>query len=185
MENCPPSTRLNCGYRILDKEILDYRRDLKLAGNVGVEGLLELLQMFELRTDIDDIILLAHSMGSYVVTETLEDERANFKKIKRLILLAPDLSRDAVSNEQINKSLAHLDWISVYYSKNDDALRLSQIVNFENSLGLYGPKKPLPVNLHGHDVSKISGFDSSGYKVHGHYLTSEGAAIIKLIDAFK
>ena len=78
-----------------------------------------------------DVVVIAHSMGAWLATESLrqialEDGRVP-KKISNVILASPDLDVD-VFRRQIQEMGPDRPLITVFVSREDRALRLSALI---------------------------------------------------------
>ncbi|MCA6363498.1 MAG: alpha/beta fold hydrolase [Bacteroidetes bacterium] len=95
---------------------------------------MEFLQTLLSGTSEGRIYIIAHSMGSRVVSRALEkmhDTGIPFgHRISQLIFAAPDIDA-AVFREQISPAFAQLQQITLYASDNDLALQASQKLRFE------------------------------------------------------
>jgi esterase/lipase superfamily enzyme len=124
------------------------------------------------------IMIVAHSMGSHVVVEALRRRGRDLSPVRRIVLLAPDIDSAALQANAI-RSLSSLEALHVFYSANDEVVRLySRVANLGFArFGATGPANvsKLPRFAITHDVTKALGVSD----VHGRYLTREGAAILK------
>lgn len=80
---------------------------------------------------VTDVVVLAHSMGAWLATESLrqlalEDGRVP-KKISNVILASPDLDVD-VFRRQVQEMGPDRPLITIFVSRNDRALRLSSLL---------------------------------------------------------
>lgn len=95
---------------------------------------MEFLQTLLNGTTQGQIYIIAHSMGSRVVSRALEkmhDTGIQFgSRINQLIFAAPDIDA-AVFREQISPAFAQLQQITLYASDNDLALQASQKLRFD------------------------------------------------------
>lgn len=84
----------------------------------------------------NDIYIIAHSMGSRVVSQALRTVNpADSARIRELILAAPDIDAD-VFNEQILPAFKkHALMTTLYASTTDNALRASQFLHGNRRLG--------------------------------------------------
>jgi esterase/lipase superfamily enzyme len=95
---------------------------------------MEFLQTLLNGTNQGQIYIIAHSMGSRVVSRALEkmnDTGIQFgNRVSQLIFAAPDIDA-AVFREQISPAFAQLQQITLYASDNDLALQASQKLRFD------------------------------------------------------
>jgi esterase/lipase superfamily enzyme len=90
------------------------------------------------RSDVDSVFLIAHSMGSRAVTGALSalcDVQNRYKKIKEIILAAPDIDASVFVRDIVPALKRHSFKITLYASSNDKALQGSHIVNGEIRAG--------------------------------------------------
>jgi esterase/lipase superfamily enzyme len=125
-------------------QVLDYRRDLDNA-SYSRSDLADLLEVASNSGAIDEIVILAHSMGSWVAVEALRQIALKKggvpRKITNLILASPDLDI-GVFRRQVEEMGQPRPSITLFVSQADRALRLSAAlsrgatrlgsVNFEN-----------------------------------------------------
>jgi hypothetical protein len=97
--------------------------------------------------------------------------------------LAPDIEAASILDPKVRAAFQSIEAIQAYFSRNDEALSYSEIVNRGVSLGLQGPGTTtnLPGNVHFHDVTAALGAGDS----HGRYLKREGAAEIVLSESLR
>lgn len=97
------------------------------------------LLKFALMKDIDQVNVVAHSMGSRALTEAInniiEGAKVKSKKfIKNIILAAADIDQEAFQN--ISEALSQAgERITIYTSKKDIAIKLSKIIHGFERLG--------------------------------------------------
>jgi len=110
-----------------DGTVFGYKSDEEDI-QVAMPHIRDFIASLEGRPDIDEVFVLAHSMGNRGVVNALVElvQNGGGKKVRELILAAPDINAD-VFNEQIAPVLAkHLVRTTVYASNRDRALWLSQ-----------------------------------------------------------
>ena len=145
----------------------------------GADGLAALLAL--LWRDVQrSITIVAHSMGALVTVEALRRPAGATLSIDNVVLLAPDLSADALADQENEPVLRRVRRMHVMYSRNDDALWYSQIANKNQRLGRDGHQgdQAPPPHIMMHDVTDRLG--GNGVAVHGRYLEREGADLIGL-----
>ncbi|MGE5510217.1 MAG: alpha/beta fold hydrolase [Bacteroidota bacterium] len=154
-----------------------YNADLEAARTAGAAGLIALLDAMKARVDPQRINLVAHSMGSLVVIEAASRAPESFAGLRRLLLLAPDLPHDALESPKLSEAIRRVDQVHVFFSANDDILRLSQIKSRIRRLGRDGPanRSALPGNVTLHDMKDVLG---TGDQVHSRYLEPPGSAAV-------
>jgi esterase/lipase superfamily enzyme len=110
--------------------LLQYVYDRESA-NFSRTDLADLLRAVARNPRVKDVVVLAHSMGAWLATESLrqialEDGRVP-KKISNVILASPDLDVD-VFRRQVREMGPDRPLITVFVSREDHALRLSALL---------------------------------------------------------
>jgi esterase/lipase superfamily enzyme len=131
--------RLQLGDRLLlfswpASNYLTYAQDIDdLAASLGQlnELLSELLQ----HVDAEDIVLMAHSLGSRGLVDALRQRDEGESKFSEAVFVAPDIRRD-VFMENVSMLQEKVSDITVYMSDNDRVLWISATVNTSGRLGL-------------------------------------------------
>jgi esterase/lipase superfamily enzyme len=112
-------------------QVLDYRRDLDNA-SYSRSDLANLLEVASNSSAVDEIVILAHSMGSWVAVEALRQialEKGGVPpKITNLILASPDLDI-GVFRRQVQEMGQSRPSITLFVSQADRALRLSAVLS--------------------------------------------------------
>lgn len=94
----------------------------------------EMLQLLLNNAGTGNLYIIAHSMGSRVVSRALEklhDSGVKFgSRIKQLIFAAPDIDA-AIFSEQIAPAFSQLNQVTLYASEKDKALMLSEFVRYD------------------------------------------------------
>jgi esterase/lipase superfamily enzyme len=124
-----------------------------------------------------DIHLLAHSMGNYVLQSAVEesmrtpDRAINDRLFDHVFLCAADVDVDVLEQDRPLAPLCDLARnITVYHHDNDRGLQISMTTkHWERRLGLNGLRDPrrVPVNVHQVDCTSID----KGLSHHGYYLS--------------
>jgi esterase/lipase superfamily enzyme len=121
------------------------------------------------------IHLLCHSMGNFVLENTLWHLRKNVggrlpRVFREIVLASADVDSDAFENESKLARLTELGArISVYYNRGDEALTISDLTKGNpQRLGQTGPRKPLdvPSGVVNIDCSEVV----NGLVEHSYYL---------------
>lgn len=111
-------------------QVLDYRRDFDNA-SYSRSDLADLLRTAAASRNIGEIIILAHSMGSWPAMEAIRQlalERGGVPpKITNLILASPDLDI-GVFRRQVEDMGPRRPHMTLFVSHNDRALRLSRFI---------------------------------------------------------
>ena len=155
-----------------------YRDDMHAARGHGADGLAALLALLSWNVP-KSITIIAHSMGALVTLEALKRPAGATLSIETVVLLAPDLPADALTDPENGPALRRVRRMHVMHSRNDDALWYSQIANKNQRLGRDGRQgdHPLPPHVTMHDVTDRLG---DGIAVHGRYLERDGADVVGL-----
>lgn len=131
--------RLQLGDRLLlfswpASNYLTYAQDIDdLAASLTQlnELLTELLQ----HVAAENIVLMAHSLGSRGVVDALRSRRQGDGKFSEAVFVAPDIRRD-VFMDNVSMLQDKVSDITVYMSDNDRVLWISATVNASGRLGL-------------------------------------------------
>ncbi len=111
--------------------LLDYRRDFDNA-SYSRSDLAHLLQTAADSPSVGEIVILAHSMGSWPAVEALRQlalRRGGVpRKIDNLILASPDLDI-GVFRRQVEDMGPRRPHITLFVSRNDRALQLSRLIS--------------------------------------------------------
>jgi esterase/lipase superfamily enzyme len=110
--------------------LLHYVYDRESA-NFSRTDFADFLRAIARNRHVTDIVVLAHSMGAWLATESLrqlalEDGRVP-KKISNVILASPDLDVD-VFRRQVQEMGPNRPLMTIFVSRNDHALRLSALL---------------------------------------------------------
>jgi esterase/lipase superfamily enzyme len=113
-----------------DLRLRAYTYDRESA-NFSRDALEDLLEMLGRQPGVNEITVLAHSMGNWVALEALRARsiRPNRKtdKVRNVLLVAPDVDVD-VFRTQIRRIGTPSPRFSLFLSQDDRALSLSQII---------------------------------------------------------
>lgn len=111
--------------------LLDYRRDFDNA-SYSRSDLAHLLETAAASPSVGEIVILAHSMGTWPAVEALRQlalQKGGVpKKIDNLILASPDLDV-GVFRRQIEDMGPRRPRVTIFVSQNDRALQLSQFIS--------------------------------------------------------
>ncbi len=97
----------------------------------------EFLETFDEKADVDEIYLLAHSMGNRGVTQALlfMQSKGIGKKIKEIILASADIDADVFNRDIATRISAYYPRTTVYASDNDKALWGSEALSRNPRVG--------------------------------------------------
>jgi len=119
------------------------------------------------KTEIEEIHIIAHSMGTRVLTQALAHARdEGFElKLNNVILAAPDIDADVFKDQILPKIRGFSQRLTMYSSSSDTALKVSQKIHGNDRLGLGGPHI---TSLEGMDTVNATDIDTS-LLGHGYY----------------
>jgi esterase/lipase superfamily enzyme len=118
------------------------------------------------RYGYDNINIVAHSMGSRLVLESIQAPPQN-QRFDDLILIAPDIGR-AVFIDALPALQARVRSVSVIASESDRLLMFSQAVNLGERLG-----QASDFVAAGVEVVDVSDFENRGFGGHLYHLESD------------
>jgi esterase/lipase superfamily enzyme len=111
--------------------LLDYRRDTDNA-SYSRSDLAQLLETAAQSPHVDEITILAHSLGGWVAVEAVRQlalkNARGFSKINNLILASPDLDV-GVFRRQIEDMGARHPHVTLFVAQSDRALRVSAFLS--------------------------------------------------------
>lgn len=145
-----------------------YVRDQQTARNAGFY-LLRLLREQLPRTNPDRIHVLAHSMGSEVLSKavSLIDRADSLPRLGQVILAAPDVDARVFAREILPTLRARAQGVTLYASSEDDALRASRVLNGVWRLGLGGDSVTVLDGMETIDATRVRG-DALGHTLLGN-----------------
>ncbi|TWF47381.1 alpha/beta hydrolase [Neorhizobium alkalisoli] len=112
-------------------QFLDYKRDFDNA-SYSRSDLANLLEASIASPSIDEVVVLAHSMGAWLAVEALRQvalKRGGVPaKVTSLILASPDLDV-GVFRRQVEDMGPRRPKITIFVARNDRALQLSQFIS--------------------------------------------------------
>lgn len=122
------------------------------------------------KTDIVGIHVIAHSMGTRVLTQALAQAREEGfdLKLNNVILAAPDIDADVFTEQILPKISGVAQRLTMYASSGDTALKVSQTIHGNDRLGLGGP---FLRSLQGMDTVNATDIDTSliGHAYYGSH----------------
>ncbi|MDF1657332.1 MAG: alpha/beta hydrolase [Verrucomicrobiales bacterium] len=133
----------------------------------SIPHLTQFLMDLQENTEIDKIHVIAHSMGTRVLSYALanaKDEGFDLD-LHNVILAAPDIDADIFKDQILPKLGVATDKLTMYASSDDTALKLSQSIHGNSRLGLSGASLLV---MNGMDTVNASGIDTSMLG-HGYY----------------
>ena len=143
-------------------------RNIKLSEDNMREFILDLTS----KIDCDNIYLIGHSMGNRGLTKALASmtlvSNKNHKKIKEVILAAPDIDADIFKRDIAPKISSYYDNVTLYASSEDVALKASKVVNGHPRAGDSGHGL---VIIDGIETIDATGMDT-GFLKHSYFAES-------------
>lgn len=145
-----------------------YVRDQQTARNAGWH-LLRLLRDQIPRADPDRIHVIAHSMGSEVLSKALllVDPRDSLPRLGQVVFAAPDVDARIFSREILPVLRQRALGVTLYASSEDDALRASRVLNGVLRLGLGGDSLTVLPGMTTVDATRVRG-DALGHTLFGN-----------------
>lgn len=136
----------------------------------------EFLSTFAEMDDIDNIYIIAHSMGNRVLTESytnlLTQNPSLTSKFKEVILAAPDIDADVFKNQIAPQMIAFGNPITLYSSSTDKALIASKLVHGHPRAGDAGDEIVILKGIENIDSTNI---DSSFF---GHSYFADNNTVV-------
>lgn len=145
-----------------------YIRDQQTARNAGWH-LLRLLRDQLPRANPDRIHVIAHSMGSEVLSKALSliDPRDSLPRLGQVVFAAPDVDARIFSREILPILRQRAQGVTLYASSEDEALRASRVLNGVWRLGLGGDSLTVLDGLTTVDATRVRG-DMLGHTLFGN-----------------
>ncbi|MEM1444214.1 MAG: alpha/beta hydrolase, partial [Verrucomicrobiota bacterium] len=133
----------------------------------AVPHLTQFLMDLQEKTEIEKIHVIAHSMGTRVLSYALANARdEGFDlDLQNVILAAPDIDVDVFKDQILPKITEASDTLTMYASSDDTALKVSQTIHGVARLGLSGDSILVAPGM---DTVNASGIDTSMLG-HGYY----------------
>ncbi|MEM6278972.1 MAG: alpha/beta hydrolase [Verrucomicrobiota bacterium] len=133
----------------------------------SIPHMTQFLMDLQEKTEIEKIHVIAHSMGTRVLSYALANARdEGFDlDLHNVILAAPDIDADIFKDQILSKLAYATDTLTMYASSDDTALKLSQSIHGNSRLGLSGASLLV---MQGMDTVNASGIDTSMLG-HGYY----------------
>jgi esterase/lipase superfamily enzyme len=122
----------------------------------------ELISLVAASIGRENIILMAHSMGSRGVVDALKLRDDGPPRFRRIVLVAPDIRRDVFA-ENVHMLRERVSDITVYMSDNDRAMWVSTVVNVSGRLGA---ADEFPIDVQHIEIVDITPTGTAG--VTGH-----------------
>ena len=145
-----------------------YIRDQQTARNAGWH-LLRLLRDQLPRANPDRIHVIAHSMGSEVLSKAmaLVDPRDSLPRLGQVVFAAPDVDARIFSREILPVLRSRAQGVTLYASSEDEALRASRVLNGVLRLGLGGDSLTVLDGMTTVDATRVRG-DLLGHTLFGN-----------------
>ncbi len=133
-----------------------YVRDQQAARNAGFY-LARFLRDFPASVDADRVLLVAHSMGSEVVSRAISILGDSVPPITHAVFAAPDVDARFFRREVLPRLVPKAKRITVYASNEDEALRASRVLNGVWRLGLGGDSLVVLKEMDTIDATRVRG----------------------------
>jgi esterase/lipase superfamily enzyme len=145
-----------------------YVRDQQTARNAGWH-LLRLLRDQLPRASPDRIHVIAHSMGSEVLSKamSLVDPRDSLPRLGQVVFAAPDVDARIFAREILPIVRQRAQGVTLYASSEDEALRASRVLNGVWRLGLGGDSLTVLDGMTTVDATRVRG-DILGHTLFGN-----------------
>lgn len=149
-------------------ELTGYVRDQQTARNTGFY-LLKLLREIVPQARPDRIHVLAHSMGSEVLSKaiSLVDRADSLPRLGQVAFAAPDVDARIFGREILPTLREHSQNVTLYASSEDEALRASRVLNGVWRLGLGGDSLTVLDGMTTVDATRVRG-DLLGHTLFGN-----------------
>lgn len=149
-------------------ELTGYIRDQQTARNTGWH-LLRLLRELLPQARPDRIHVLAHSMGSEVLSKAISliDRADSLPRLAQVAFAAPDVDARIFGREILPMLRRHAANVTLYASSEDDALRASRVLNGVWRLGLGGDSLSVLGGMTTVDATRVRG-DALGHTLFGN-----------------
>ena len=149
-------------------ELTGYIRDQQTARNTGFY-LLKLLREIIPQAQPDRIHVLAHSMGSEVLSKAISliDRADTLPRLAQVAFAAPDVDARIFGREILPTLREHSNSVTLYASSEDDALRASRVLNNVWRLGLGGDSLTVLDGMTTIDATRVRG-DLLGHTLFGN-----------------
>ena len=158
------------------RTIVTYRKDERRFAD-SMPQIVAALDELGRRHGRQNVNIVTHSMGSRIVLEAIESLDMGDEKFGDLVLIAPDIDREAFV-EVLPDLKRIVEDITVLVSDDDRLLLLSQTVNLGARLGQSGGE------IDGVDIIDVTEVDDAGFGGHVYHLTDEnvGRVIGGILD---
>lgn len=150
----------------------------------------DFIEMVATESQAKQIHLVAHSMGSRLVTTALnrlaeESKYREIPKLNEVILAAPDVDANVFKNQIAPRILSTADRVTIYASSTDRALQASKAVHQGHRLGLGGENMVTFPDNDAIDVVDATGKDLGwfamglGHSAYGNELLQDIAGVLR------
>lgn len=160
--------------------ITDYSRD-EATIEWTQHNLKNFVRDFALRSDAENIYLIAHSMGSRPLTravaELVVEMPALKKRFKEIMLAAPDIDADVFKRDIAPKLVQASRHVTLYAAADDKALQISKTLHGEPRAGDAGENL---IVYNGIDTIDATGIDASFFR---HNYFSDAPTVLSDINA--
>ncbi|MBI3793054.1 MAG: alpha/beta hydrolase [Gemmatimonadetes bacterium] len=150
-----------------------YVRDQQAARNAGFH-FARFLKEFPAAVEADRTLLVAHSMGSEVVSRAVTVLGDSVPTLTHAVFAAPDVDARVFRREVLPRLAPKARRVTVYASNEDEALRASRVLNGVWRLGLGGDSLVVLKDMDTIDATRVRG------DFLGHTLFINGSVLADL-----
>jgi len=130
------------------------------------DDLNELISLVAASVGRENLILMAHSMGSRGVVDALKLRDDGPPRFNRIVFVAPDIRRD-VFRENVHVLQEKVSEITVYMSDNDLAMLVSTVAN---ASGRLGAASEFPIDVQHISVVDVTPTGTAGITGHLYHI---------------
>lgn len=106
-------------------------KESALNSSVALASLLKTIS----EMDIDEVVVIGHSMGTFCLAEALRELNIKNNPFQRLVLAAADIQKQAFFERYCETIKASFNMVSLYASSSDKALIASNMINESERVG--------------------------------------------------
>ncbi|MEH0370034.1 alpha/beta hydrolase [Vibrio mimicus] len=130
---------------------------------------------------IDEVLVLAHSMGSLCLAEAIKKINSSSPLLSKLALAAPDIQKQEFLQEYSTYIKTAFDEVTLYVSSKDKALWCSKYANSAVRLGDAGENITV---IDGVDTIDMSEVDRGLFSLNHSYISEKNSAMTDMHNFF-
>ncbi|MGF1887206.1 alpha/beta hydrolase [Photobacterium profundum] len=153
-------------------KVLSYVSDKESALHSAL-ALADILEKID-SLDVDEVVIIGHSMGSLCLAEAIKSYKSTNKSFKRVALAAADINQDTFVDIYSERMKQFFESVTLYASSSDLALNTSSIVNRSNRIG--SVKNGITV-IDGIDTIDMSDADKNIFTLGHSYVSKTSEAL--------